>query len=192
MGNLDGAACVECGRYFPANDLVYLNNSPVCAACKPVYLQRLTEGAALPGGGLWRQSNRVVMARGSEFPDRCIKCNAAANGFRLKGSTLYVTGIAPSRIVWYVGLCDHHRKRLRLGWIIFWSGLGASLLFLGGAAAFDSSWCGLLALFSLFGFGLTGAVMASTLRVAKVTREHLWLLGCKRAFLESLPDWPGW
>src|SRR6188472_1248011 len=38
--------CAECGRSFPSDELVTLNKSLVCAQCKPVFLQRMTEGVA--------------------------------------------------------------------------------------------------------------------------------------------------
>lgn len=41
--------CCECGREFPTDDLIKYGGSLVCAACKPVFFQRLQEGAALPG-----------------------------------------------------------------------------------------------------------------------------------------------
>jgi len=50
MSAVPGAAmCVECGRSFPPDELVTLNKSLVCAQCKPVFLQRMTEG--LPASG---------------------------------------------------------------------------------------------------------------------------------------------
>jgi hypothetical protein len=45
-------ACSECGRYFPPSEVIAYGDRRVCAACKPVFLQRLSEGAALPGGTL--------------------------------------------------------------------------------------------------------------------------------------------
>ena len=191
MDELDGAACVECGRYFPPDELVRLNNSPICAACKPIYLQKLAEGAALPSDGLWRRKGRLIMARGADLPDRCIKCNAPAKGFRVRGSMLYFTGTPPNRIVWMAGLCEQHRKRRHRGWRIFWSGAGLALLFVIGAIALGGEWLILLSILSFFGVGLVGAVLTSTLRVEKVTRENVWLLGCGNEFLDSLPDWPG-
>jgi uncharacterized RDD family membrane protein YckC len=40
--------CAECGNLFPADDMVRYGDSWICAACKPVFFQRLKEGAALP------------------------------------------------------------------------------------------------------------------------------------------------
>ena len=49
--------CAECGRVFPAGEMVPYGDLHVCAACKPVFFQRVKEGAPLPGtvayGGFW-------------------------------------------------------------------------------------------------------------------------------------------
>src|ERR1700744_1747311 len=84
-GQRTGQACVECGRFFPPDELIRIQQSPVCAACKPIFLQRRSEGLALPSSvGLWRKKKRIVTVSETVFPDRCIKCNEPANGFRLK------------------------------------------------------------------------------------------------------------
>jgi len=50
-------ACSECGRTFPTAQMIHYGTSWVCAECKPVFLQRLREGADLAGefqyGGFW-------------------------------------------------------------------------------------------------------------------------------------------
>jgi len=46
------AVCSECGRIFPIDETIRHGNVRVCAACKPVFLQKLQEGAALNTGEL--------------------------------------------------------------------------------------------------------------------------------------------
>ncbi len=41
--------CAECGRPYPGEDLISYASVRVCAACKPVFFQRLHEGVKLPG-----------------------------------------------------------------------------------------------------------------------------------------------
>ncbi len=52
-----GIPCSLCGRTFPEEALIRYKDSMVCAECKPVFLQRLKEGAGLPGtlayAGFW-------------------------------------------------------------------------------------------------------------------------------------------
>src|ERR1700733_2454444 len=78
--------CAECGRSFPPVDLVQINRSWVCAQCKPVFLQKMIEGVApsTAAGRLWRMNKQLVTRSETPFPDRCVKCNAPINGFRLK------------------------------------------------------------------------------------------------------------
>jgi uncharacterized membrane protein len=51
--------CVECGRIFPSQDMVAYEGSLVCAACKPLFFQRIQEGAA----SLGNTANRDLMAK---------------------------------------------------------------------------------------------------------------------------------
>jgi len=50
-------SCAECGRPFPMDQLVIIGFFPVCAVCKPVYIQRLREGGQALGvrayAGFW-------------------------------------------------------------------------------------------------------------------------------------------
>jgi uncharacterized RDD family membrane protein YckC len=41
--------CVECGKVFPADEMLQYENAWVCAACKPVFFQRIKEGVAAKG-----------------------------------------------------------------------------------------------------------------------------------------------
>ncbi len=49
--------CVECKRSFPADEVIHYQDSWICAACKPIFFQKVKEGAKLPGtilyGGFW-------------------------------------------------------------------------------------------------------------------------------------------
>src|SRR5437879_7055281 len=72
--------CAECGRSFGSGDVVRIQNFWVCGACKPVFLQRMIEGAPPPAAGIWRSGKDAVAAKGAIFPDRCVKCNAPVHG----------------------------------------------------------------------------------------------------------------
>ena len=48
--------CSECGRSFPEDDLVRFETSRVCAACKPLFVQKIREGVQIGGmvyAGFW-------------------------------------------------------------------------------------------------------------------------------------------
>ena len=52
-----GTRCTECGGSFPADELIPIGGGLVCAACKPVAVQKLKEGVEITGdyhyGGFW-------------------------------------------------------------------------------------------------------------------------------------------
>jgi len=41
--------CAECGKAFPEGEMLQYENAWVCAACKPVFFQRIKEGVAAKG-----------------------------------------------------------------------------------------------------------------------------------------------
>jgi uncharacterized RDD family membrane protein YckC len=49
--------CSECGRPFPAHDMVTIGSATICAQCKPLYMQRMREGGQAIGvrryAGFW-------------------------------------------------------------------------------------------------------------------------------------------
>src|SRR6266446_5069294 len=38
----------------------------------------------VPGGDVWQDRGLLVIRKGAVLPDRCVKCNAPAEGYRLK------------------------------------------------------------------------------------------------------------
>lgn len=51
-GNPDATEviCAECGRTFPINETIRHGKSHICASCKPVFMQKLAEGAQINTG----------------------------------------------------------------------------------------------------------------------------------------------
>jgi uncharacterized RDD family membrane protein YckC len=46
------AVCNECGKIFPADEMIRHGNVRICAGCKPVFMQKLAEGAPIRTGDL--------------------------------------------------------------------------------------------------------------------------------------------
>jgi uncharacterized RDD family membrane protein YckC len=66
-GLADGSVvCSQCGQIFGANDVIRYGDKAVCAACKPVFLQKLREGASISATDLdyvgfwWRALAKIV------------------------------------------------------------------------------------------------------------------------------------
>jgi len=59
------AVCCECGRTFPEEDVIRYSKASVCAECKPLFFQRVREGAWLPGvlvyAGFWTRALAEVI-----------------------------------------------------------------------------------------------------------------------------------
>jgi hypothetical protein len=75
--------CAVCERAFSIADLLRYEKCFVCADCKPEFFQRLREGLGAQPVEAWRSGKYLVTRRESRLPDRCIKCNAPANGNKL-------------------------------------------------------------------------------------------------------------
>jgi hypothetical protein len=60
-GAARGIVCCECGKSFPLDQVIKYENRYVCATCKPVFLQRLTEGASLASAGAASLSEHEVL-----------------------------------------------------------------------------------------------------------------------------------
>jgi GYF domain 2 len=205
-----GIACVECGRTFPPGEVIQLNNCWVCAQCKSIFLQRLTEGAGLPAVGLWRKGKQMVTTTNIVFPDRCVKCNAPANSYRLKRQLywmhpayyllllcnllilLIVHLIVRKKAVLEIGLCEKHRAQRKMGLAVGWSGALVGIVIIIAGAVIQSGWT-VLAGVALFLFGcIYGGIRASTVAITKITKENtVYVRGAKRAFLDTLPKWNG-
>ncbi|HSY44404.1 MAG TPA: DUF4339 domain-containing protein [Candidatus Acidoferrum sp.] len=202
--------CAECGKTFPRDETIQLNNASVCAQCKPIFLQRMAEGAPMPSStNLWRTKNRLVARTETVFPDRCVRCNAPAGGFRLK-RTLYwahpaylllilcnllvlliVYLIVRKKAVVHIGLCERHRLKRKQGIIIGWSSVALGIILICCSALFTSGWCLAIGILTMLVGGITGAVIARTIRPTKIDKEYVWMTGASREFMADLPEWHG-
>jgi uncharacterized RDD family membrane protein YckC len=67
----DGRYCVECGNQFPPEELLRFGEALVCASCKPVFLQRMKEGAPVLGAlnyaGFWIRAGAKLIDGGILF-----------------------------------------------------------------------------------------------------------------------------
>jgi uncharacterized RDD family membrane protein YckC len=57
--------CAECGRVFPIDNTIQFGNVRVCAGCKPIFMQKLAEGARIGGGlvyaSVWTRFGAVFL-----------------------------------------------------------------------------------------------------------------------------------
>jgi hypothetical protein len=204
------ATCAECGQVFSVSNLIQLGGVSICARCKPIYLQKMSEGVATPSvGNMWRMNKQLVTISEAPFPDRCVKCNAPANGYRLKRAlswhhpgfyffllcNLLIYAIVAlsvrKKALLHIGLCEQHRAKRKQTILISVIGTlaGVAMGFAGGA--FDSGWLIFLGFLMFFGFLIYGLLKAQVVSAAKITKENVWLKGVHQDFMTGLPEWPG-
>ncbi|HUR45015.1 MAG TPA: GYF domain-containing protein [Candidatus Saccharimonadales bacterium] len=58
-----GQICSECGKLFPPEQMIRYADRYVCATCKPIFVQRMTEGAPQTMGTVGMVSAEQVLAR---------------------------------------------------------------------------------------------------------------------------------
>jgi hypothetical protein len=209
--------CAECGLVNFAADL----NCKRCgAAAAAAGVQTtplptgivLEDGYVLPpppstGSGVWRDGKTLIMTKDASLPDQCVKCNAPANGFRLKRNLSWhhpaiylvilvawiiyiVLAIALSkRATVFFGLCTEHYNRRRglliVGWIMLALGLITPVV------AFSNNYpeVGLLGILLLL-VSVFWLVFASrVVKVKKIDDRLIWLTGIDPNYLAQFPPW---
>ena len=153
----------------------------------------------------WRDGNRIVMDRNATLPDRCLKCNEPANGFRRSERLTYIPTTQQLMLgVWSyldakrapveIGLCDRHRTSRPLTIALISAAAVAFSIFEATQLRPSNVILPMLAALAFIG-GCVGLVYAlyprSVVRAADMTATHLWLKGGGEQFLASLPNAPG-
>jgi hypothetical protein len=205
----DGVDCAECGRRFARGEVISYGNFWVCAACKPVFFQRIKEGVRPVGALLWRSGKVMVFTVGAELPDRCVKCNAPANGRRLKRTLYYhhpavyllllcnllifviVALLVRKRAELRIGLCDRHLALRKRNLLISWGLALAGLIMIVAAVAYDTLWPGLTGGAVVLGSAFYGLLTTQMVSAQRIENDRAWVRGVCREYLDLLPTWSG-
>jgi uncharacterized protein DUF4339 len=200
--------CSECGNVFAQDEAVSYGGAWVCAACKPVFLQRIKEGLKPMGVTVWRSGKLLVMKKGSGLPDACVKCNAPAQ-HRLKRKLYWhhpavfllillslliyviVALIIRKRADVEIGLCDRHAANRKRDVILSWSLVLLGLGLIIAAVSIANGWVGLAGGLVLVGALVYAAVKTPVVSATKIDAEYVWLRGVSRDYLQAFPDWSG-
>jgi hypothetical protein len=158
----------------------------------------------------WRDGDTLVVRKGAELPDRCIKCNAPAGGYRYRRTmewfkpfwllTLFC-GVLVFAIIYLfvrwkgtvtVGLCELHRQRriraIALGWLLALAGIAT--FFIAGRASREVASYALVAGFALIIGGLVAAMIGTrVLLPVKMDQDYIWLARVSPEYLAELPWW---
>jgi len=162
--------------------------------------------------GAWREGDALVVAKAYHLlPDRCVKCNAPAEGYRWKKHFYWhppmvylalVAGLLIYAIIALVtrkdgivmlGVCPKHRIQRRNGLIVGWVGFLACFFgMLMGVAVVHPDAIGIVVLLSLLGMVVFPVIAWFMARIAAPKRIDDFTVQLKVGleFLASMPDGP--
>lgn len=156
-------------------------------------------------GGVWRDGNILVMHKQAVLPDRCVKCNAPADGYRLKRSLswhqpAWFLLILVSLLIYvivalcirktakiHIGLCDEHRARRRWmivgAWLMFFASIAAIVV----AVANDLPMLALASLVLFLGSLIWAVIISNIVGTKKIDDHYVWLKRVHAEYLSQLP-----
>ena len=153
-------------------------------------------------GNLFRDGKLLVARDGAPFPDRCVRCNGPAEGYRLK-KTFYwhppgwyvlifasvliyavVAMIIRKKATFELSLCRRHRRRRVF---LIGVGLGIPVLVLIGWIATGSDVMGPMLLIAVLVGSVAAVVGAQTMTPKKIADGYAHLKGAHPEFLSRLP-----
>ncbi len=164
--------------------------------------------------GVWRDGALLVMSKDAELPDRCIKCDAPAEGWRLKRKLSWhppayyllillhvviyviVALIIRNKATLYIPLCPEHRRKRRrsiaIAWALCLTGIGAFVTGISGQGRMQDTITPFLLAGGALTFlaGLICAIPASqTVTPKKIDKQYVWLKKVSPELLAGLPSW---
>jgi len=207
----DSWKCTQCGLVNFAADRS-CKRCGVPSEAPPVGIV-LEDGYVMPPppsyGGVWRDGKTLVMTKETGLPDRCVKCNAPANGLRLKrrlswhnpvlylvifiAALIYIilAAILSKRATVFLGICAEHFRRRRKLMVVGWSLLAIGLISPVVGFANDYPAAGLLGILVLLISIVWLIVVARVVTVKKIDDRFVWLTGINSNYLSQLPPIEG-
>jgi len=174
---------------------------------------RIVGGPAFPGfgepqGGYWRSERLLVMERGAELPERCVRCNSPARERITKTLYWHSPWLYLLLVAWLLylvtallvrkrarvaaPLCLEHLKRRRATILGSWLTVLAGVVAFGVAMSSGSevAWLYVVGVFALLGGMIAAAFAHRILMPKRIDDRHLWLKGAAPVFLNSIPSGP--
>ncbi|MBT9317670.1 tetratricopeptide repeat protein [Leptothoe spongobia] len=160
--------------------------------------------------GIWRDKNLLVMRRGAQLPDRCIKTNQPAQGKRYQAElrwlpwwyiflgaiSLFAAIFLSHRATLSVGMTERQLKKYKqsafVGWIL--TALGVILCIAPLALPIDKypewvKWILILGLILLLIGPVISLIVARPVSIATIRGDFIWLRGVSKPYLNRLPEW---
>jgi len=158
--------------------------------------------------GVWQDGLALITSKAIILPDRCVKCNAPANGYRLKRNLswhdpLFYLIVLASPLIYVIvamivrkrarvdiGLCESHKQNrsiaLFVAWFLFLAGVAAIVL----AFASESGMIGLVGILLVIAAAIYGSLGPRMIYASKIDERFAWIKGVNREYLSQFPQWP--
>jgi hypothetical protein len=182
-----------------------MNDNPYAAPQPSTHVAQSTDTP-----GAWRSGKMLVVNRQAVLPDRCVRCNAPAEGYRKRKvfswfppllaltlllgfiPFLFIVLIASKKMPIRYGVCAAHVRQRRNTMLFAWLGAIASFVIMIGGAVLpgNAALVSLLGLVSLIVAILYGMFASRHLTPKRIDKQHAWLLGVSPDYLSSLPEFP--
>ena len=201
------AACLECGGTFATSEMMSFEGGHVCSRCKPIFLQKLKEGVQIGSSGVWRSRKQLVVALDAALPERCVKCNVATTGQRLKRALYWhhpavylvillniliyavVAMAVRKRVTLFIGLCPEHRRQRKMAiltaWLLVLLGIG---VFVAGIS-YEQGSVIISGIVLFIGGAIYGTMRGHVIAARKIDKQHAWIGGVCPDYLAELPEW---
>jgi len=172
----------------------------------PKMASPFASGTRAPVDSAWRSGDLLVVSHRSQLPDRCVRCNGTAAGFKKKlnlswhpqlvyaaillGAIPYIlfAVITQKRMTVLAGMCAEHRRRRRNGLLLGWLAVLGGIALLIGAAMAESGTVALVSVACIvvaLGYLI---VMARVVVPKRISHEFAWLKGVSSEYLAVLPE----
>ena len=170
------------------------------------------------GAGVWREGSKLVVTKEIHLPDRCVKCNAPAEGWTIRKTLywhsplLYILIFFPGILIYAIvamvvrqnakvtaALCPVHRRKrwttILIAWLAALLGVATVVAGMVLAGDRDTEAIGLVSVLVGFlmivGGGIYGAIWSAVLSPTKMNGNYAWLKGAGNDYLATFPP-TGW
>lgn len=162
------------------------------------------------GDGIWRDGNRLVMYKAAILPDRCVRCNAPADGLRLRRKLMWHTPwlyliilfnlliyavialIVSHRATVDMGICKQHLQRRRrsilAAWIVVLVSFGLMVF---GFSSAEYLGLGVLGLVGILVGIVIGFIGSRFVYPTRIDPHYVWLARVNSSYLAELPSLRG-
>ena len=165
-------------------------------------------GSYAQAPGVWQDGSLLVTTKDIVLPDRCVKCNGPANGYKLRRTLrwhhpLYYLLIFAGWLVYlivalvirktarvHIGLCERHLTNRRIAIFVSWSVFALGIFAIILAIANETGALALLGIMMIIASAIYGALGARTIYASKIDERFAWIKGVNSEYLAQFPQWP--